>query len=142
MSQVWTVQERAGMTASTSGWVKSSLSSWDMPKCVELYRNGDYIKFRNSREPDGAMLMFHRAAVHSLFDQIKAGGRAGFDGLIALQWDGVKYLMYSTRGGEDCLTFTEAEVEAFIGGVCGGEFDYLMDGDAVFDAEPSVLAIT
>lgn len=62
---------------SAAVWRKSSRSNGGGANCVEVAFVADVTALRDSKNPDGAALVFDNSTFHAFLDKIKRGGFAG-----------------------------------------------------------------
>jgi hypothetical protein len=107
---------------------KATASNPDM-NCVRVARRGNWVELRDDKTTFGAPDDHRIALTGAEFDRFQAGIRSGApEGPLRLdrQADGT----YLLRTAAVALTFTEAEVRAFVAGIRDHEFDLAAYGSA------------
>ena len=117
-------------------WMKSGrCTGHGEDTCVELAPDSNSIRFRDSKDPAGPVLIFGMDDVISFFAQIDEDRETGFAGVIQVSQHGKDYQLYDSRSSNR-LTFNRDEMVAFYGGVRDGNFDILLR-----QADPTITSV-
>lgn len=109
------------MVTQQPGWRTSTYSS-NGDDCVEVSGAVVGVNIRHSKDPNGPMISFTGQQWRQWLAELATGAIDNSNGAVevTVQHDG--WLVTSVETGAN-LQFTPSEVNAFVRGVCDGEFD-------------------